>query len=157
MKWVLNNSAGVIKNKANLKDLMAAASLVILFKSDLNHQFFGPYDLEIWWMTLKNYRAPLLCYIKLCASFKKPSEFKLESQSGNAQFRSKLAIFVAHVTLKFDGWPWKTTGHLFYTLSSFLHHFKVISKYKLELQSGNALFCVTLKFDRGPWKTTGHF
>ena len=26
-------------------------------------------DLEIWWMTLENNRAPLLYYIKLCASF----------------------------------------------------------------------------------------
>ena len=27
-------------------------------------------DLEIWRMTLKNNRAPLLCYFKLCASFR---------------------------------------------------------------------------------------
>ena len=26
-------------------------------------------DLEIWWMTLKNNRASLQCYFKLCASF----------------------------------------------------------------------------------------
>ena len=31
--------------------------------------FFEPCDLEIWRMTLKNNRAPLLCYFKLCASF----------------------------------------------------------------------------------------
>ena len=31
-------------------------------------RFLGPCDLEIWWMTLKNNRAPLLCYFKLCAS-----------------------------------------------------------------------------------------
>ena len=28
-----------------------------------------PCDLEIWQMTLKNNRAPLLCYFKLCAAF----------------------------------------------------------------------------------------
>ena len=28
-----------------------------------------PCDLEIWWMTLENNRAPLPCYFKLCASF----------------------------------------------------------------------------------------
>ena len=33
-------------------------------------QFLEPCDLEIWWMTLKNNRAPLLCYFKLCASFR---------------------------------------------------------------------------------------
>ena len=31
--------------------------------------FFVPCDLEIWQMTLKNNRTPLLCYFKLCASF----------------------------------------------------------------------------------------
>ena len=31
--------------------------------------FFVPCDLEIWRMTLKNNRTPLLCYYKLCASF----------------------------------------------------------------------------------------
>ena len=33
-------------------------------------RFFEPCDLEIWRMTLKNNRAPLLCYFKLCASFR---------------------------------------------------------------------------------------
>ena len=31
--------------------------------------FFSPYDHEIWWMTSKNNRVPLLCYVDLCASF----------------------------------------------------------------------------------------
>ena len=35
----------------------------------ISHQFFGLYDLEIWWMTSKINRAPLLCHCKLCASF----------------------------------------------------------------------------------------
>ena len=56
-------------NKANLRDLIAATGLVILHKLDLNHRFFSPCDLEIWWMTPKNNRAPLLCYFKLFASF----------------------------------------------------------------------------------------
>ena len=56
-------------NKANLRDLIAATGLVILLKFDPNHRFFSPCDLEIWWMTLENNRAPLLYYIKLCASF----------------------------------------------------------------------------------------
>ena len=34
-----------------------------------NWQFFVQSDLEIRQMTLKNNRAPLLCYFKLCASF----------------------------------------------------------------------------------------
>ena len=57
-------------NKANLRDLIAATDLVILLKLDSNRQFFSPCDLEIWWMTPKNNRAPLLCYFKLFASFR---------------------------------------------------------------------------------------
>ena len=58
------------ENKANLRDLIAATGLVNLLKLDLNRRFFSPCDLEIWWMTLKNNRAPLLYYFKLCASFR---------------------------------------------------------------------------------------
>ena len=49
-------------------------------------------------------------------------EFKLELQSGNAQFGSKLTIFFSRVTSQFDRWPWKTIGHFFYATSSFVHH-----------------------------------
>ena len=56
-------------NKANLRDLIAATGLVILLKCDPNHRFFSPCDVEIWCMTSKNNRAPLLYYIKLCVSF----------------------------------------------------------------------------------------
>ena len=46
--------------------------------------------------------------------------------------------FFSRVTLKFDGWPSKTIGHLFYATSSFVQHFVAIGEFKLELQSGNA-------------------
>ena len=57
-------------DKANLRVLIAATAtgLVILLRLDSNHRFFRPCDLEIWWMTSKNIRAPLPYYIKLCAS-----------------------------------------------------------------------------------------
>ena len=58
-----------VNNKANLRDLIAVTGLVILLKLDSNRRFFSPCDLEIWWMTPKN-RAPLLCYFKLCVSFR---------------------------------------------------------------------------------------
>ena len=60
-------------NKADLRDLIAAIGLVILLKLDLNCRFFSPSDLEIWWMTQKNNRTPLLCYSKLFASFRSHS------------------------------------------------------------------------------------
>ena len=34
--------------------------------------------------------------------------------------------------LKFDGWPWKTIGHLSFAVSSFVQHFKAIGEFKLE-------------------------
>ena len=37
--------------------------------SGRNWWYVIPCDLEIWWMTWENNRAPLLCYFKLCAAF----------------------------------------------------------------------------------------
>ena len=48
--------------------------------------------------------------------------------------------FSTCMTLKFDGWPWKIIGHLFYTTLNIMHHFKAICELKLELQSRNAQF-----------------
>ena len=39
-------------------------------------------------------------------------KIKLELQTGNAQFGSKLTFF-SRMTLTCDGWPWKTIRHLF--------------------------------------------
>ena len=112
-------------NKANLRDLIAATGLVILLKLDSNRRVTVRKRL-IW---------------------------------------VKIDDFFSRMTLKFDIWPWKTIGHLFYTTSSFVHHFIAIGEFKLELQSGNAqsgskstifLSRVTLKFDGWPWKTIGH-
>ena len=52
----------------------------------------------------------------------------------------KIGYVLSRVTLKFDGWPWKTIGHLFFAVSSFVQHFIAIGEFKLELQSGNAHF-----------------
>ena len=91
--------------------------------------------------------------------FKSISEFKLELQSGNAQFGSKSTIFLAvSVTLQFDIWPWKTIGHIFYATSSFVHHFTAIDEFKLELQSGNAQFgsnsMILEPYDLEIWRMT---
>ena len=48
--------------------------------------------------------------------------------------------------MKFDGWPWKIIGHLFYTTSSFVHHFISIGEFKPKLQSRNAQFGSKLAF-----------
>ena len=49
----------------------------------------------------------------------------------------QIVNFSARVTVKFDGWPCKTIGQLFYATSSFVHHFVPIGEFKLKLQSGN--------------------
>ena len=130
----------ISENKANLRDLIAATGLVILLKLDPNHWFFSPCDLEIWWITSKNNRAPLLYYIKLCASFQIHQWNKTEVTVRKRSIRVKIGDFMSSVTLKIDGWPWKIIGRLFYTTSSFVHHFKAIGEFKLKLQSGNAQF-----------------
>ena len=126
------------KNKANLRDLIAATGLVILLKLDLNRRFFSPCDLDIWWMTPKNNRAPLLCYFKLFASFRSHWWIQTGVTVRKRLIWVKIEAFFSCVTLKFDGWPSKTIGHLFYVTSSFVQHFVAIDEFKLELQSGNA-------------------
>ena len=157
-------------------------------------------------MTFKNNRAPLLCYFKLCASFR--THWWI--QTGVTVWKRLIWVKIddylfSRLTLQFDWWPSKTIGHLFYATSSFVHHFVAIGEFKLELQSGNAqfgsnsmiframwpwnltddpeqgksegfescdrpivrkcpiwvkigdvLYRLTLKFDGWPWKTIGH-
>ena len=54
-----------------------------------------------------------------------------------SSIRVKIGQFLYRVTFKFDGWPWKTIGHLFYTTLSFVHHLKAICGFKRALQFGN--------------------
>ena len=103
-----------------------------------NQRFFSPCDLEIWRMTLKNNRAPLLYYFKLCASFRSHWWIQTGVTVRKRPIWVKIDYFFIRVTLKFDGWPSKTIGHLFYATSSFVQHFVPIHDFKLELQSGNA-------------------
>ena len=128
-------------------------------------QFLEPCDLEIWQMTFKNNRAPLQCYFKLCASFGSHLWIQTGVTVRKRRISVKIDDFFSRVTLQFDVWPWKTTGHLFCAASSFVHHFITIGEFKLELQSWNAEFGskstiifsrVTSKVDLWPWKIIGH-
>ena len=101
-------------------------------------RFLEPCDLVIWRMTLKNNRAPLLCYSKLCAAFRTHWWIQNGVTVRKRPIWVKFDDFWSHATLKFDGWPWKTIGDLFYATSSFVHHFVPIGELKLKLQSGNA-------------------
>ena len=91
----LNQNTIFIQHKANLRDLIAATSLVFLLKIGLKLLIFG----TVWPRNLmedleKNNRAPLLYCDKLCASVQAIGEFNLELQSGNTKFGSKSAILV---------------------------------------------------------------
>ena len=101
-------------------------------------RFLDPCDLVISRMTLKNNRAPLLCYFKLCAVFRSHWWIRTCVTVRKRPIWVKFDDFKSRVTLKFDGSPWKTIGHLFYATSSFVQHLIAIGEFKLELQSGNA-------------------
>ena len=114
-------------------------------------------------MTLKNNRAPLPYYVKLCASFQIHWGSKTWVTAWKNSSLVKINIFfLSRMTLKIDVWPWKTIGHLSYAASTVVHLFIANGEFHLELQSGNAQFGskstiffshVTLKFDGWPWRT----
>ena len=114
-------------------------------------RFLEQCDLEIRHMTLKNNRAPLLCYFKLFASF--PSHLWIQAglTVRKRPIWVKIDDSLSRVTLQFDVWPSKTIGHLFYATSSFVHHFVAICDFKLELQSGNAQFGSNSTIFRAVW------
>ena len=144
------------QNKANLRDLIAATSLVILLEIGFKSSFMRSMwpsnliqiihfsactrDLNILWMTSKNNRTPLPYYIKLCASFQTHWWIQTAVTVQKCSIWGKIGDFLSCVTLKFDGWPWQTIGHLFYATSSFVNHFKAIGEFKLEWHSGNTQF-----------------
>ena len=117
-------------------------------------------------MTSKNYRAPLLDNIKLCASSYTPRWIQTGVTVRKCSIRVKIGDLLSCVTSKFDGWPWKTIGHLFYVASiklcaSFHSHRWIqtkvtVRKRSIRVQIGDLLSRVTLKFDGWPWETIGH-
>ena len=124
-------------HKANLRDLVAVTSLIILLKLDF---FFGPYYLEIRWMNSKNNRAPPLCYVNLNPLFQSHHWIHTGVTVQICSIQLKIGNFSPHVTLEFKGWPWKTIGHLFCATSSFVRHFMAIGQSISELQPGNVQF-----------------
>ena len=74
-------------------------------------RFLEPCDSEIWRMTLKNNRAPLLSNIKLYTSF----YHHMWIQTG-VTVRKRLSWVVTSVTLTFDLWPWPFAWTLLWSL-----------------------------------------
>ena len=61
--------------------------------------FLVPCDLEIWWITLKNNRTPLLYNIKLCASFQSHRWIQTGVAVRKRPIRVKISNFLSPVTL----------------------------------------------------------
>ena len=66
---------------------------------------FFPCDLEIWRMTLKNNRAPLLCYFKLCTSLRRHLWIQTGVTVRKHQIWDKISNF-------FHVWPWNLTDDI---------------------------------------------
>ena len=120
-------------------------------------QFFVTFDLEIWRMTLKNNRAPLLCYFKLRASFR--SHWPVNSNWSDSPETPNLGQnrrFFSRVTSKFDGLALKNIR-----ASPLLSNLKLYASfhYHMWLQTGVTVWkrlswvvtSVTLTFDLWPW------
>ena len=111
---------------------------------------------QIWWfffsrMTLQYNRAPLLCYFKLCAPFHSHWWIQTGVTVQKRPIWVKFDDFYSRVILKFDGLPWKTIGHLFYSTSSYVHHLLAIGDFKLEIQSWNDQFGSKSTIFRALW------
>ena len=65
--------------------------------------------------------------------------------------RRRIVAFPVLVTLLFDGWHWKTIGHLFYATSISVHHIVAICEFKLEFHSGNSQFRSKSSIFRPVW------
>ena len=106
---------------------------------------------------LENNRANLLYSIKFCAAFQ--SHWYI--QTGVTVRKRSIRVKIGDLFVPRDLENWrmtlKTIGHLFYTPSSGVHHFKSINEVKLALQSGNAPFGSKLTIFFCPvwlWKLT---
>ena len=102
-------------DKANLRDLITG--LVILLKLDSNRRFSACVTLKFDGWPSKTIGHLSSATSSFVQHFIAIGEFKLELQSRNVQSGSKWTIFFSRVTLKFDGWPSKTIGHLLYATS----------------------------------------
>ena len=135
IRWMTskNNRAPLlyyIKHCASFQSHLLIQTRVTVWECSLRvkiRDVFVPCDLEIWQMTLKNNRHLFCATSTFMHHFIAISVFKLELQSGNAQFRWKLMIFFCPV------WPWNTIRHLLYATWSFVHYLGAISEFKLEL------------------------
>ena len=115
-------------------------------------------------MTSENHRAPLLYYIKLCASFQSHGWIQTGVTVRKRSIRVKIRNFfvpceleIWRMTLKNKRAPFLCCFQL---CASFHSHQWIQTSYSPETpnlgQNQFFLSRATLKFDRWPWKTIGH-
>ena len=112
-------------------------------------------DLEIWWMTLKNNRAPLLCSFKLCASFLS----HLSIQNGVTVRKQTIWLKIGDFFVLCDLDIWQMTWQK--NRAPFLCYFKLCASFHSHpwIQTGVTvrkllswdLTSLTLTFDLWPW------
>ena len=129
-----------------------------MVNSGQNRQFFYLCELEIRWMTLKNNMASLIYYVKLWTSFQSHWWIQTGVTVRKHTIQVKIPKLFSSVTSILTDYL-KTIGHLFYAISSFVHHFVAIGKFKLESQSTNTQFGwkSTIFLAVWPWNLMHHF
>ena len=139
-----------LSNKANLRYLIAATGLVIILKLDSNNWFFTPCDLEIWWMTWKNYRAPLQAlFIISNLSVNSNWSYCLETlNSGQNQwFIVPCDLEIWWMTLKNNRASLLCYIKLCASCHPLIQTGVTVQKRSIPVKIGDFLFCATLKFD----------
>ena len=130
-----------------------------------NRGFFVLCDLEIWWMTWENNRAPLLHYTKLCASFQihrwiqiGVTVRKRSNLGQNRQFFVLCDLKIWRMTLKINRAPLLCCFKL---CASFHSHQWIqtgvtVRKRPILVKIDDYFSRATLKFNGWPLKTIGH-
>ena len=120
--------------------------------SGSNRRFFVLCDREIWWMTLKNNRAPLICCFKLCASFHSHQWIQTGVTVPKRPIWVRTDNIFSRMTLKFDGWPWKNNrAHLLSIIklcASFHSHMWIQTAATVRKR---LYWVLTLIFEPWPW------
>ena len=153
--WVNNREAGYLRRHH------AHYNVIGIWRPG-NDQFWSKWAIyctvpsEIWQMTLKYNRTPVLTYFKISASFRSHWWIQNWVTVRTRLIWVQIGKYYCPSTLKFDSSPLKTIGHLLYATSSYVHNFVAICEVKLELQSRNfwdkfVLTSVSLTFDLWPW------
>ena len=115
-------------------------------------------DLNICWMTFKNNRAPILCYIQICASFQSHRWIQNGVTVRKRSTRVKISDLLTRVTLKNDRAPLLCCFKLYVSFHSHRWIKTKVSPETLNLGQNRGLFCtcdlefwqMTLKNNRAP-------